>query len=137
VSVLAFPGVASSANVGVSITIGDPNFYGRIDIGNMRPPPIVREYPVQVVRPPRGVLLEPLYVRAPPGHQQNWRRFCNRYDACSRPVYFVTDEWYEREYAPRYRAEHREDRREERREDRREDREDRRDERGNRGNGRR
>src|SRR5690349_18001889 len=106
-AMLGMPLPASSADVGVSISIGDPNFYGRLDIGRMRPPPVIREEPVLIVRPRRGVLLEPLYVRAPPGHQKNWRKFCGRYDACGRPVYFVRDDWYENEYAPRYREEHR------------------------------
>jgi hypothetical protein len=49
--------------VGVTITLGEPNFYGRIDLGRMAPPPIIRDYPVQLRRGPRGILLEPLYVR--------------------------------------------------------------------------
>lgn len=129
VATIAFAPSAFSTDVGVSISIGDPGFYGRIDIGRMRPPPVVRENPVLVVQPRRRVILEPLYVRAPPGHQKNWRKFCKRYDACGRPVYFVTDDWYEREYAPRYREEHRQDRREDRRDERRDDRDDRRDDR--------
>ena len=135
VATIAFAPAASSTEVGVSISIGDPGFYGRIDIGTMRPPPVIRENPLLIVPPRRGVILEPLYVRAPPGHQKNWRKFCKRYDACARPVYFVTDDWYEREYAPRYREEHRRDRREERREDRRDDRRDDRGERRGNGNG--
>jgi hypothetical protein len=60
VAAIALPTLAA---VGVTITLGEPNFYGRIDLGRMAPPPIIRDYPVQVRRGPRGILLEPLYVR--------------------------------------------------------------------------
>lgn len=42
----------------------------------------------------------------PPGHAKHWSKFCGRYDACGRPVYFVNDSWYNDTYAPRYREYH-------------------------------
>lgn len=133
VAAIALPLPAPAANVGVTITLGEPGFYGRIDLGRMAPPPIIREYPVLIRRAPRGILLEPLYVRVPDREQKDWRRYCGRYDACGRPVYFVRDDWYQNEYVPRYRdrnrQESRDDRREERREDRRDDRDDRKEDR--------
>lgn len=129
-TVVAISAPAWSANVGVSINIGQPGFYGQLDIGDIAPPPVIYERPVIVQRAPRGVLLAPLYLRVPPGHARNWRHYCSRYNACGRPVYFVKDDWYNNEYAPRYREEHDPGRREEHREDRRDDRRDeRRDER--------
>jgi hypothetical protein len=62
VAAIALP-LPTLAAVGVTITLGEPNFYGRIDLGRMAPPPIIRDYPVQLRRGPRGILLEPLYVR--------------------------------------------------------------------------
>jgi hypothetical protein len=120
VTAVTFP-VPTQAAAGVTITLGEPNFFGRIDLGRMAPPPIIRDYPVQVRRGPRGVLLEPLYVRVPDQEQRNWKRYCGRYDACVRPVYFVRDDWYQNEYVPHYRDRNRQEGREERREDRRED----------------
>ena len=78
-----------------------------------------------------GVARAPLYLRVPPGHARDWRRYCGRYDACGAPVYFVQDTWYRNVYAPRYRADHgypgdRYDERRDRREDRFDDRRDRR-----------
>ena len=32
------PGVATAADVGVSVTVGQPGFYGRIDVGNVPQP---------------------------------------------------------------------------------------------------
>lgn len=87
--------VAQAADVGVSIQVGQPGFYGRIDIGNA-PPPVVVAEPVWVKRRPEH--LEPVYMRIPPGHQKNWAKHCARYNACGVPVYFVREDWYQERY---------------------------------------
>ncbi|MBB3219325.1 hypothetical protein [Pseudoduganella umbonata] len=102
-SLLSCCGFASSQ---VSITVGQPGFYGRIDIGHAAPPPLLYDEPIIVERPVR-VIREPLYLRVPPGHAKNWRKHCSKYRACGRRVLFVRDDWYLNDYAPRYRAEHR------------------------------
>jgi hypothetical protein len=96
---------ALAADVGVSISIGQPGFYGQIDIGDYPRPQVIYRQPVivervQVVRPP-------IYLRVPPGHAKNWRKHCRQYNACGERVFFVRDEWYEREYVPRYQERHR------------------------------
>ncbi|MCU7372591.1 hypothetical protein PEC18_17450 [Paucibacter sp. O1-1] len=98
-------GSAQATDVGVSISLGQPGFYGQIDIGNYSRPRVIYAEPVVMHRAPRMVY-EPVYLRVPPGHQKNWRKHCGRYDACGRPVYFVRDDWYRNEYAPRYRRDH-------------------------------
>jgi hypothetical protein len=50
---------------------------------------------------PAPVAVAPIYLRVPPGHRKHWERYCGAYGACGQPVYFVRDEWYLREYAPR------------------------------------
>lgn len=93
---------AQAADVGVSITVGQPGFYGHIDIGNYPKPEVVYAKPI-VVQPPRGrVAEEPIYLRVPPGHQKNWGKHCQRYNACGKPVYFVKDKWYNEVYVPQY-----------------------------------
>lgn len=93
---------AQASDIGVSVSIGQPGFYGRIDIGqNMPPPRYYNTQPVIIERVP--VRVAPIYLRVPPGHQKDWRKHCHRYDACGVPVYFVRDDWYEREYVPVYR----------------------------------
>ena len=87
----------------VSVSIGEPGFYGRIDIGGMPPPRLIYAQPVEVYRAPVGVVREPVYLRVPPGHAKHWSKHCREYDACDRPVYFVQDRWYENVYVPRYR----------------------------------
>lgn len=91
---------ASDLDVGVSVRVGQPGFYGQIDIGNMRPP-VVYAQPMIIER--TTVRMAPVYLRVPPGHQKNWKKHCYAYNACGRPVYFVRDDWYEREYVPVYR----------------------------------
>lgn len=110
---------ALAADVGVSVTIGQPGFYGRIDIGDYPYP-----QPRVIYSQPRVVERvyaerEPIYLRVPPGHARNWPKFCHRYNACGERVYFVQDSWYEHDYAPYYQELH-SDRRDERWEDHRE-----------------
>jgi uncharacterized membrane protein YgcG len=95
----------ADVSVGASITIGDPNFYGVINIGEVPEPPRL------IFREPRiiervTVVHEPVYLHVPPGHAKKWDKHCHKYDACSRPVYFVDDDWYQNSYAPVVRAKH-------------------------------
>jgi hypothetical protein len=93
VTVFALGATAAYAgNINVGVTVSgqiQPGVYGRIDIGNAPPPPVVYEQPVLIAPPPQPVRLEPLYLHVPPGHARNWRKFCYKYNACGRPVYFV------------------------------------------------
>ncbi len=95
-----------AADVGVSVTVGHPGFYGRLDIGNFPQPQLIYPQPV-VIAPVRGVVHQPVYLRVPPGHARDWRKHCHKYDACGRPAYFVQDRWYSDVYAPRHREKHR------------------------------
>jgi hypothetical protein len=104
-ALLAAAAAPASAQTNVSISVGQPGFYGRLDIGDFGPPPVVYAQPV-VVREVRHVRVEPVYLRVPSTHRQNWSRYCGRYDACARPVMFVRDDWYQNTYAPRYRERH-------------------------------
>lgn len=112
-----------AADVGVSVSIGQPGFYGQLDLGGHPPPRVLYRQP-RVIE--RGYIeRDPIYLRVPPGHARNWRRHCHEYDACGERVYFVQDGWYNNTYAPRYREQHRDrgdDRHEYRRHDRRDDR---------------
>jgi len=92
------------AEVGVSVSVGQPGFYGQIDIGDYVPRPQVI-YPQPVIIQPVPVYQrpEPIYLHVPPGHARRWSYYCGRYDACGRPVYFVRDTWYNDTYIPRYR----------------------------------
>lgn len=108
----AFFSKAHAADVGVSVSIGQPGFYGRIDIGDYPypPPRVIYGQPRIVERV--YIEREPIYLRVPPGHAKNWPKFCGRYHACGESVYFVQDNWYNNDYAPRYREYHHDDRHE-------------------------
>lgn len=119
---------ALAADVGVSISIGQPGFYGRLDIGDFPQPVVIYPQPMVIGRVPMS--RPPIYLRVPPGHAKHWSKHCREYNACGERVYFVHDDWYNREYVPRYqelhrdrrddgRSERRDDRRDERRDDRR------------------
>jgi len=91
--------VSQAADVGVSIQIGQPGFYGRIDLGNAAPPPVMMAEPVWVQR--AAVRPEPIYLRVPPGHEKHWDKHCAEYRACGVPVYFVREDWYQDHYRGR------------------------------------
>lgn len=97
-------GTALAADVGVSVSIGQPGFYGRIVLGNMPPPPVVYGAPMIIQQAPIGMVRQPIYLRVPPGHQKHWDKHCSKYGACGQPVYFVQENWYRNEYAPHYRG---------------------------------
>ncbi|MGE5386217.1 MAG: hypothetical protein ACM3SV_10070 [Betaproteobacteria bacterium] len=95
---------AFAADVGVSVSIGQPGFYGQIDIGGFPRPAVI--YPQPVVVQPVPVMGPPVYLHVPPGHAKHWNKHCYQYGACGQQVYFVRDNWYNREYVPRYRERH-------------------------------
>lgn len=108
-SVAAITTSTLAADVGVSVSIGQPGFYGQIDIGNFPQPRLVYAQPIVI---DRGVPMgrAPIYLHVPPGHAKHWSKHCHEYHACNQRVYFVHDDWYEREYVPRYQEQHRDHR---------------------------
>ena len=93
---------ALAQNVGMSVTVGQPGFYGRIDIGNFPQPMVIYPQPVIIQQTPVAVYQQPIYLHVPPGHAKDWRKHCARYNACGQPVYFVQESWYNNVYVPRY-----------------------------------
>ena len=104
IAVAAASAGAMAADVGVSVRVGQPNFYGRIDLGELPRPQVVYAQPIIVQPAPGGVVVQPIYLRVPPGHAKHWNKHCQRYNACGQPVYFVQEGWYNNVYAPRYRV---------------------------------
>ena len=104
---LALAAVPAFAQVGVSVGIGEPGFYGQINIGNGYPAPeVINPQPVVIQPAPAYVGAAPIYLRVPEDHQRDWGRWCGRYNACGRPVYFVRDDWYRNSYVPVYHRDH-------------------------------
>ncbi len=104
-AVLAASTVPAMAQVGISVNIGEPGFFGQIDLGDAPRPETIYAQPVVVDRS-RGYDDSPVYLRVPQGREQHWKQYCGQYHACNRPVYFVRNDWYTNVYAPHYRNEH-------------------------------
>jgi hypothetical protein len=101
-ALLAAASVPAVAQVGVSISVGEPGFYGQLNIGGAPAPELIYPQPVVVAPAPQFVGAPPIYLRVPPGYAQHWSKHCARYGACGRPVYFVRDDWYVNRYVPYY-----------------------------------
>ena len=100
---LLAPLAAVAADVGVSINLGEPGFYGRLDLGGGVPQPeLVYPSPIVVQRGPDR-LGPPVYLHVRPGYERNWKHHCREYNACGVPVFFVRDTWYNRVYVEHYR----------------------------------
>jgi hypothetical protein len=102
-ALMAASTLALAADVGVSVQVGQPGFYGRIDIGSFPPPVLVYPEPLIVQPVSVAVAPQPIYLHVPPGHAKNWRKHCRKYNACGQPVYFVQEDWYQNVYVPQYR----------------------------------
>lgn len=102
------PSLVQAGDLSVGVVISgeiQPGVYGRVELGNRPPPPLLYAQPIVIVAEPHHHY-EPVYLHVPPGHAKNWRRYCGRYNACGRPVYFVRSA----EYEPNYRRDHDHDR---------------------------
>ncbi len=94
----------AQTGVGVSVSVNQPGVYGRIDIGNMPPPPVIYAKPIIYAPPAVHVVQQPMYLYVPPGHQKKWGKHCKRYNACGQPVYFVKESWVRERYEHEHRG---------------------------------
>lgn len=97
-AVTAITSARAETSIGVSIGINQPGVYGRINIGDVPRPALVYAQPVIIVPPVIQYERQPIYLYVPPVHQQDWRRYCGRYNACGQPVYFVQERWVRERY---------------------------------------
>jgi hypothetical protein len=95
---------AFAVDVGVSINLGQPNYYGPIDPNGYPQPQVIYRQPRAANQIP--INQPPVYMRVPPNQAKNWRKHCGKYNACDERVLFVRDNWYNRQYAPRYQEQH-------------------------------
>ncbi len=100
--IAAVAAVPALADVGASIAVSQPGFYGQINIGDFPRPAVIYAEPVWIARPAKVVYVQPIYLRVPPGHEKKWEKHCGEYGACGRPVYFVREDWYQTKYVPHY-----------------------------------
>ena len=93
-----------ASEVGVSVNVGQPGFYGRVEIGSLPRPQLVYAQPIVIQPGPAYVSSPPIYLHVPPGHAKNWGKHCARYNACGQPVYFVQETWYNNVYVAHHRG---------------------------------
>jgi len=89
----------------VSVSIGEPGFFGRIDLGGGAPPPEVintqaGDHRASLVYGQRAADLPARTARP---RARLWAAIAPAYNACGQPVYFVRDDWYTNVYARHYR----------------------------------
>lgn len=92
---------ANAGDLAISVGVGGevlPGVYGTVNVTNAHPRLVIAD-PVIVER--RAVYGPPVYLSVPPGHARHWERYCGRYNACARPVYFVRSPEY-RDFSPTY-----------------------------------
>jgi hypothetical protein len=100
---LAGAGICRAGDLNIHVILSGevaPGVYGQVQFGSESPPPLVYAEPMLIV--PQRVPPPPVYLHVPPGHARNWRKHCQEYNACNRPVYFVRSPEYEPGYVPRY-----------------------------------
>jgi hypothetical protein len=86
----ASPFATASPNVNVSVEgVIKPGVYGRVEIGNRPPPPVIYPQPVIIMPVATAAPAAPIYLHVPPGHAKKWHKHCAKYNACGQPVYFV------------------------------------------------
>lgn len=90
-----------AADVGASVSGGQPGFYGLLDIGVFPPTQVIYRQPKVVERgiPDNRPLV---YLRVRPSQARHLSRHCHEYKACGERVLFAQDRWWNRGYVPRY-----------------------------------
>jgi len=104
----------AQAQVYMNATVGGqfaPGVYGQISIGSAPPPPVINAQPIIVGTPVYGAPV--MYLHVPDKETHDWRRYCQKYNACGRPVHFVQVDPKNRWWEARPEARHEEMRHEE------------------------
>ncbi len=82
---------ALAANVGISLTAGQPGYHR---IAMM--PAIRTVYLSRCDRPGPGCRASAIDLHVSHKDAKDWRKHCKKYNACAQPVYFVSESWYNR-----------------------------------------
>ena len=105
IGTLLAPVAALAGDNHAPASIGQPDYYGRLDFGDYPQPKVIYRQPIAIKQVPTN--RPPVYLRVPPGQSKNWSKHCRENNACVERVFFVQDNWYKRDYVPRYREVHR------------------------------
>lgn len=84
----------------VSASMGQPGFFGQLNIDGYPPPQVRYRQPIAIGRV--AINRQPIYLHVPTSHSKQWKKYCRNYNACDERVLFVRSNWYNREYVTRY-----------------------------------
>lgn len=99
IAAVAAPALAQNDDL---TSLGQPGFYGRLELGDDSPRPEIYFSEPRLVEPV-AEYEDSIYLRVRPGESREWQLRCHEYQACGRYVYFVNDDWYTNVYVPYYR----------------------------------
>ncbi len=71
-----------------------------MDVANKPLPALVFEQAMFVERPDTAGRVEPLYLHVPRSTRRTGSKYCDKYQACDHPVFFVKSAEYEPGYKP-------------------------------------
>jgi hypothetical protein len=97
--VLALLGLLALGGSACAAQAADPGIYGVIDVSRYPKPQVINPRPALANHKVKS-RSKPIYLHVPPGHEWHWIDHCQTYDACSLPVYFVTEGWFRSVYLP-------------------------------------
>jgi hypothetical protein len=78
----------------------DVGIYGQIDVSKFPHPAVINKKPVVADKAGRKLFARTIYLHVEPGQEWHWHANCRTYNACSTPVYFVTESWFVNVYLP-------------------------------------
>jgi hypothetical protein len=89
---------SNADDLGISVILEKeiaPGVYGRVELGNDSRPELYYPQPTIIVKDSKYARYRPVYLHVPPGHAKHWDKHCHKYNACSRPVYFIRSTEYD------------------------------------------
>ena len=92
--------VAQAAPAADGLLDPDPGLYGKLDLSKFPKPQVLNVKPLLVSTAKGASKAKPVFVHVRPGWELHWSAHCAAYDACSVPVYFVTEGWFVHVYLP-------------------------------------
>lgn len=87
---------AQAFDIHLNVNVGTPAYWGEVPVV-VSAPNLWNASPIVQL----GTALatgSPIYLTVPDLERKNWGKYCDRYHACSRPVYFVKRGWYDKHY---------------------------------------
>jgi hypothetical protein len=82
------------------------SYFGPVDTSIAPEPGVIYERVVKAAKQKPGDIpqnirsAKVLYLHVPAGEERHWSAHCAKYQACEKPVLFVSEAWYQNVYLP-------------------------------------